>query len=88
MIGSQISSWKKLYDLVSHPSGIQNNAPQWLTQGLQVQRSLLSKTESVLGRSKSVYQQRNLGTIRARKIEKKQSNATSGEMILRILRMQ
>ena len=53
-----------------------------------MQKQMLSKSDSVLGRSKSVYQQRNLGTIRARKIEKKQTTTTSGEMILRILRMQ
>lgn len=41
-----------------------------------------------MARSKSVYQQRNLGTIRARKIEKQQKMTSSGEMILRILRMQ
>ncbi|SCZ94445.1 BZ3500_MvSof-1268-A1-R1_Chr12-2g03904 [Microbotryum saponariae] len=52
-----------------------------------MQRSMLSKSDSLLLRSKSVYQQRNLGTIRARKIEKKQTSSTSGEMILRILRM-
>ncbi|SCV73141.1 BQ2448_7066 [Microbotryum intermedium] len=52
-----------------------------------MQRSMLTKSDSLLSRSKSVYQQRNLGTIRARKIEKKQTSSTSGEMILRILRM-
>lgn len=53
-----------------------------------MQRQLLSKSDSILSRSKSVYSQRNLGTIRARKIEKKQQASTSGEMILRVLRMQ
>lgn len=54
-----------------------------------VQKQLLNKSDSLLGRSKSVYQQRNLGTIRARKIEKKQTtSSTSGEMILRVLRLQ
>jgi hypothetical protein len=57
---------------------------------LAVQKQLLNRSDSIsLGRSKSVYQQRNLGTIRARKIEKKQStSSTSGEMILRVLRLQ
>lgn len=54
-----------------------------------VQKQLLNKSDSLLGRSKSVYQQRNLGTIRARKIEKKQTtSSSSGEMILRVLRLQ
>nr|CRX79212.1 hypothetical protein ls5931a1_00048 [Leucosporidium scottii] len=54
-----------------------------------MQKQLLNRSDSIsLGRSKSVYQQRNLGTIRARKIEKKQStSSTSGEMILRVLRL-
>ncbi|GAA6018841.1 hypothetical protein JCM11491_006882 [Sporobolomyces phaffii] len=52
-----------------------------------MQRHFLTKSESILSRSKSVYSQRNLGTIRARKIEKKQQVTSSGEMILRILRM-
>ncbi|GAA5951064.1 hypothetical protein JCM21900_005712 [Sporobolomyces salmonicolor] len=52
-----------------------------------MQRHFLTKSGSVMGRSKSVYQQRNLGTIRARKIEKRQQVTSSGEMILRILRM-
>ncbi|GAA5932210.1 hypothetical protein JCM10213_006785 [Rhodosporidiobolus nylandii] len=52
-----------------------------------MQRQLTSRSDSLLTRSKSVYQQRNLGTIRAHKIEKKQQVTSSGEMILRILRM-
>ncbi|GAA5876973.1 hypothetical protein JCM8547_001955 [Rhodosporidiobolus lusitaniae] len=52
-----------------------------------MQRQLTNRSDSILGRSKSVYQQRNLGTIRAHKIEKKQQVTSSGEMILRILRM-
>ena len=52
-----------------------------------VKRQLVSASPTILGRTKSVYQQRNLGTIRARKIGKKQTQDTSGEMILRILRM-
>ncbi|GAA6043218.1 hypothetical protein JCM8097_000332 [Rhodosporidiobolus ruineniae] len=52
-----------------------------------MQRQLTNRSDSLLSRSKSVYQQRNLGTIRAHKIEKKQQVTSSGEMILRILRM-
>jgi len=53
-----------------------------------VQRQLTTRSNSLLGRNKSVYQQRNLGTIRAHKKEKQQKVTSSGEMILRILRMQ
>jgi hypothetical protein len=43
---------------------------------------------SVKRRAKSVYQQRNLGTIKERKKEKRQEKEVSGgETILRILRM-
>lgn len=52
-----------------------------------VQRQLSAATTMRIGRTKSVYQQRNLGTIKARKIQKKQAQSTSGDMILRILRM-
>jgi hypothetical protein len=39
-------------------------------------------------RAKSVYQQRNLGTIKERKKEKKQEQeSTSEQIIMRILRM-
>ncbi|KAM0786123.1 hypothetical protein ACM66B_006933 [Microbotryomycetes sp. NB124-2] len=58
---------------------------------MQRKMQTLSRNDSLsvsgLGRSKSVYQQRNLGTIKARKKEKKQNAETSGEMILRVLRM-
>jgi hypothetical protein len=46
-----------------------------------------SAARTAISRNKSVYQQRNLGTIKARKIQKKQTQSTSGDMILRILRM-
>lgn len=43
---------------------------------------------TVKKRAKTVYSQRNLGTIRERKKEKKQeSQQGSGDMVLRILRM-
>ncbi|GAA5827609.1 hypothetical protein JCM11251_001755 [Rhodosporidiobolus azoricus] len=66
---------------------------EWSTDDLMrasvetMQRQLTQRSDSLLSRSKSVYQQRNLGTIRAHKIEKKQQVTSSGEMILRILRM-
>ncbi|KAI5481227.1 C2 domain protein [Pseudohyphozyma bogoriensis] len=45
------------------------------------------RARSVLARSKSVYNQRNIGTIKARKVEKAQSEGSNVEIILRLLRM-
>ncbi len=48
----------------------------------------LRASPSVKKRAKSVYSQRNLGTIKDRKREKQQEKEVSnGETILRILRM-
>lgn len=48
----------------------------------------LRGTPTVKKRAKTVYSQRNLGTIRERKKEKRQDNQQgNGDMILRILRM-
>lgn len=48
----------------------------------------LRASPSVKKRAKSVYSQRNLGTIKDRKREKQeQKEVTNGETILRILRM-
>jgi hypothetical protein len=48
----------------------------------------LRSSVSVKRRAKSVYQQRNLGTIKERKKEKQQEkDVSNGETILRILRM-
>ena len=54
-----------------------------------MQHSLRS-APSIKKRAKSVYQQRNLGTIKSRKKEKqqeKEKDVSNGETILRILRM-
>ena len=52
-----------------------------------MQQSLRAEP-SIKKRAKSVYQQRNLGTIRDRKKEKKQEKEVSnGETVMRILRM-
>jgi hypothetical protein len=55
-----------------------------------VQRQLARRESgtSTLGRSKSVYNQRNLGTIKAHKKVKAQAESSNAEIILRILRMQ
>ena len=54
-----------------------------------MQQSLGADSTFVKKRAKSVYSQRNLGTIRERKKERKQEKEVAGgeEIILRILRM-
>jgi len=54
-----------------------------------MQQSLGANSTFVKKRAKSVYSQRNLGTIRERKKERKQEKEVAGgeEIILRILRM-
>ena len=50
----------------------------------------LRAAPTIMKRAKSVYQQRNLGTIKNRKKEKqqeKEQDVSNGETILRILRM-
>ncbi|KAL0578062.1 hypothetical protein V5O48_003924 [Marasmius crinis-equi] len=65
----------------------------WTTDALMeecvrmMQQSLRSSTSSVT-RAKSVYQQRNLGTIKKRKKEKQEEKeVTNGQTIMQILRM-
>ncbi|KAG0145343.1 hypothetical protein CROQUDRAFT_658787 [Cronartium quercuum f. sp. fusiforme G11] len=53
-----------------------------------MQQQLNRQTTKLVTRNKSVYQQRNLGTIRKRKADKKlDKESTSSEMIMRILRL-
>jgi len=65
----------------------------WTTDALmeecvRMMQQTLRAAPSFKKRAKSVYQQRNLGTIRERKKEKQQEkDVTSGEVIMRILRM-
>jgi hypothetical protein len=47
----------------------------------------LRSSPSIKKRAKSVKSQRNLGTIKDRKREKKEKEVSGGETILRILRM-
>jgi len=55
---------------------------------VRMMQQTLRVAPSVKKRAKSVYQQRNLGTIKERKKEKRQEKeVSSGETILRILRM-
>ncbi|KAJ3869366.1 hypothetical protein EV359DRAFT_69973 [Lentinula novae-zelandiae] len=53
-----------------------------------MQQSLRSSAGTIMKRAKSVYQQRNLGTIKERKKEKQQEKEiTNGQTIMQILRM-
>ncbi|KAJ3715753.1 hypothetical protein FB446DRAFT_741172 [Lentinula raphanica] len=53
-----------------------------------MQQSLRSSAGTIKKRAKSVYQQRNLGTIKERKKEKQQEKeVTNGQTIMQILRM-
>jgi hypothetical protein len=55
---------------------------------VRMMQQTLRTAPSFKKRAKSVYQQRNLGTIKERKKEKREEkDATSGETIMRILRM-
>ena len=55
---------------------------------VRMMQQQLQKAPTMKKRAKTVYSQRNLGTIKDRKREKKQqTEVTSGEMIMRILRM-
>ena len=55
---------------------------------VRMQQQQLQKAPTVKRRAKTVYSQRNLGTIKDRKREKKeQTEVTNGEIIMRILRM-
>ena len=58
---------------------------------VRMMQQTLRAAPSVKKRAKSVYSQRNLGTIKDRKREKKQQekekDVSNGETILRILRM-
>ena len=55
---------------------------------VRMMQQTLRAAPSVKKRAKSVYSQRNLGTIKDRKREKKQEKEVSnGETIMRILRM-
>lgn len=61
---------------------------QLMEECVRMMQQNLRVEPTVKKRAKSVYQQRNLGTIKDRKREKrKQQEPASGEMIMRILRM-
>ena len=59
-----------------------------MEEGVRMMQQSIRASPSVKKRAKSVYAQRNLGTIKDRKREKlKEKEVSNGETILRILRM-
>ena len=55
---------------------------------VRMMQNSLRSAPTIKKRAKSVYNQRNLGTIKERKKEKQQEKeTTNGEMIMKILRM-
>lgn len=55
---------------------------------VRMMQNSLRSAPTLKKRAKSVYNQRNLGTIKERKKEKQQEKeTTNGEMIMKILRM-
>jgi len=56
---------------------------------VRLMQNMLRSTSTIKKRAKSVYQSKNLGTIKNRKKEKQQTTKedSNGEIILRILRM-
>jgi hypothetical protein len=55
---------------------------------VRMMQQSMRESPSIKKRAKSVYNQRNLGTIKERKKEKKeQKEVSNGETIMRILRM-
>ena len=59
-----------------------------MEEGVRMMQQSIRASPSVKKRAKTVYAQRNLGTIKDRKREKlKEKEVSNGETILRILRM-
>ena len=65
------------------------NRDALMEEYVRLMQNMLRSTSTIQKRAKSVYQSKNLGTIKNRKKEKQQTTKedSSGEIILRILRM-
>ncbi|EJD43871.1 hypothetical protein AURDEDRAFT_145221 [Auricularia subglabra TFB-10046 SS5] len=79
---------QKYRDIISIRLYYDMHTDQLMEECVRMMQQNLRVEPTVKKRAKSVYQQRNLGTIKDRKREKrKQQEPASGEMIMRILRM-
>jgi hypothetical protein len=65
------------------------NRDALMEEYVRLMQNMLRSTSTIKKRAKSVYQSKNLGTIKNRKREKQQTTKedSNGEIILRILRM-
>jgi hypothetical protein len=65
------------------------NRDALMEEYVRLMQNMLRSTSTIKKRAKSVYQSKNLGTIKNRKKEKQQTTKedSNGEIILRILRM-
>lgn len=79
---------QKYRDLLSIRLYYDWHTDELMEEAVRLMQQTLRAAPTVKKRAKTVYSQRNLGTIRDRKREKKQeAPGSSGDMILRVLRM-
>jgi len=79
---------QKYRDVVSIRLYYDWNTDMLMEECVRMMQQTLRASPSIKKRAKSVYSQRNLGTIKDRKREKKEEKEiSSGETIMRILRM-
>ncbi|KIO19006.1 hypothetical protein M407DRAFT_224240 [Tulasnella calospora MUT 4182] len=79
---------QKYRDLLSIRLYYDWHTDELMEEAVRLMQQTLRAAPTVKKRAKTVYSQRNLGTIRDRKKEKKQeAPGSSGDMILRVLRM-
>ena len=75
-------------DILLTENGLANR-DALMEEYVRLMQNMLRSTSTIKKRAKSVYQSKNLGTIKNRKKEKQQTTKedSNGEIILRILRM-
>jgi len=88
MIGTRASSDCPTLDTLLTDTAPANR-DNLMEEYVRLMQNMLRSTSTIKKRAKSVYQSKNLGTIKNRKKEKQQTTKedSNGEIILRILRM-
>jgi len=88
MIGIRASSDSPTLDILLTENALANR-DALMEEYVRLMQNMLRSTSTIKNRAKSVYQSKNLGTIKNRKKEKQQTTKedSNGEIILRILRM-